>query len=148
MSRRRNAHTFNRERAQAAARRRWATPPPSAPDDGGGAPGARRDAGGATENKVHEPVASDSFSARERLEWEATHSPSATARVAAAKRLLDDEGAPEPEPEPTVAKRGVSLLDVLALAAACGMDLDALVAAAKARASCELAAIADGLPSV
>jgi hypothetical protein len=34
-----------------------------------------------------------------------------------------------------VPRRGTSLLDILAVAAACGMDLDALMAAAKARAS-------------
>jgi hypothetical protein len=70
------------------------------------------------------------------LRWEAKHSPSATARVSAARALLDDEPRPEvSEPELSgVPQRGVDLVDVLAVAAASGMDLDALVAAAKARA--------------
>jgi hypothetical protein len=91
---------------------------------------------GPLDHKVHELSGSESFSARERLQWEAEHSPSATARVAAAKPLLDDEPRVEPEPEVSgVPRRGVSLLDILVVAAACRMDLDALVAAAKTRRS-------------
>jgi hypothetical protein len=71
------------------------------------------------------------------LEWEATHSPSATARVAAAKRLLDDEPWPEVSgPEPEVPSRGVDLVDLVSLAVACGVvDLDEFVREAKVRAS-------------
>jgi hypothetical protein len=51
--------------------------------------------------------------------------------------LLDEEPRPEvSEPEVSgVPRRGVDRVDVLAVAAASGTDLDALVAAAKARAS-------------
>jgi len=56
---------------------------------GGTAP--QRDDGGTTENEAQPSVGSESFSARERLKWEAEHSPSATARVSAARALLDDE---------------------------------------------------------
>jgi hypothetical protein len=38
------------------------------------------------------------------------------------------------EPEPTVSRRGIRFVDVFAAAAEAGMDLDALVAEAKARA--------------
>ena len=69
------------------------------------------------------------------MQWEAEHSPSATARVSAARALLDEEPRPDvSEPEAGVPRRGVSLLDILAVAAGCGLDLDALMAAAKSRA--------------
>jgi hypothetical protein len=79
---------------------------------------------------------SESFSERERLKWEAVNSPSAAARVAAAKRLLDGEPRPEVSgPEPEVPSRGVDLVDLVSLAVACGVvDLDELVREAKARA--------------
>jgi hypothetical protein len=51
----------------------------------------QRDDGGTTENEAPTRLGSDSFSARERLKWEAEHSPSATARVSAARALLDEE---------------------------------------------------------
>jgi len=97
----------------------------------------QRDDGGPSEHGSHGLSGADSFSARERLRWEAANSPSATARVSAARALLDEEPRPEvSEPEVSgVPQRGVDLVDVLAVAAASGMDLDALVAAAKARAS-------------
>jgi len=69
-------------------------------------------------------VGSDSFSARERLQWEAEHNPSATARVAAAKRLLDDEPKlEEPEPEAD-GPRGISLAAVFELAQSLGVGPD------------------------
>jgi hypothetical protein len=70
------------------------------------------------------------------LKWEAEHSPSATARVSAARALLDEEPRPDvSEPEAGVPRRGVNLTDVVALAIACGVvDADELVAAANARA--------------
>jgi hypothetical protein len=134
VSRRRNASSFTSDRAREAAQKRWNQPPQVQADSGGGV-GAQREAGGSTGDRLHELSGSDSFSARERLKWEAEHSPSATARVSAARALLDEEPRPDvSEPEVSgVPRGGVSLLDILAVAAACGMDLDALVAAAKAR---------------
>ena len=135
MSRRRNASSFTSARAREAARRRWHPPPSSTADDGGGtAPQRKR--GGPPHSGSHDFAGSDSFSARERLEWEAQNSPSATARVAAAKRLLDDEPRRVSEPEVSaVPSRGVDLLDVVSLAVACGVvDLDELVREVRARA--------------
>ena len=103
--------------------------------DGGGVAGAPTRWAGPSDSGSHELSGSDSFSARSRLRWEAEHSPSATARVSAARALLDEEPRRVSEPEVSgVPRRGVSLLDILAVAAACGMDLDALMAVAKSRA--------------
>jgi hypothetical protein len=58
------------------------------------------------------------------LQWEAEHNPSATARVAAAKRLLDDEPKlEEPEPEAD-GPRGISLAAVFELAQSLGVGPD------------------------
>jgi hypothetical protein len=132
--RRRNSRSFDTDRAREAAQRRWHPTPPVSPSAGAGHPTPGTRDARPPQREAPELSGSDSFSARERLRWEAEHSPSATARVSAAKRLLDDEPRSEPEPEPAVVpRRGLSLLDILAVAAACGMDLDALVAAAKVR---------------
>jgi hypothetical protein len=95
-----------------------------------------RNSGGPPQKGSHGLSGSDSFSARERLKWEPEHSPSATARVSAARALLDWEPRPDvSEPEAGVPRRGVNLTEMVALAIACGVvDLDELVREASRRA--------------
>jgi hypothetical protein len=102
---------------------------------GGGGTSPQRNEARPTDPGSHEPAGSDGFSARERLRWEAKHSPSATARVSAARALLDEEPRQVSEPEPEAPRRGVNLTDVVALAIACGVvDADELLREAKMRA--------------
>jgi hypothetical protein len=109
-----SAEARRRRREQAAPHRSQQSSPSPVPPDGS--------APGPLDSGSHELSGSDAFSARERLRWEAKHSPSATARVSAARALLDEEPRPEVS-EPGVSgvpRRGVDLVDVLAVAAAAG----------------------------
>jgi hypothetical protein len=139
--RHRNSHTFNTERARAAARRRWHPTPLDSQLEGGPQPAPERDGPGASPHRS--PTRSgDSGTTAFPADW----------TVEDARRALRDEGTPayvqqrirewlhtkeqemlaRSEPEELPRPGGVNLTDVLALAAASGMDLDALVAAAKA----------------
>jgi hypothetical protein len=138
--RRRNSHSFNSERARAAARRRWQPPPPSLlADDAAPHPAQRERAGAPLDEAPGHPQKLGTSGVPWTIEAarQAALNPRTPAYVAQRARewLHEQEQklVARQEPDPTLAMRGVNLIDLVSLAVACGaVDLDVLVAAAKA----------------